>query len=294
MQWTQIKLSNLTAKAAAQLEDVLNGMGAVAVTLNDNADQPIFEPNVGETPLWEQIELVGLFEHVEDTSEMVAQLTQIHALPDHCISVESLQDQVWERAWMDQFHAMKFGDRLWVSPHHETPETNPHDVVLKLDPGVAFGTGTHATTHQCLEWLDKNIAGGERIFDFGCGSGILAIAALLLGAKDAWATDIDQQALDATLANAELNGINLALLDITLPEQTPDYKADVVVANILASPLISLAPTLAGFIRPGGKIAMSGILANQADDVKAAYKDTIVFDQQQQLDDWVLLSGTRR
>ncbi len=212
-------------------------------------------------------------------------------LPEH--HVEEIADQDWERSWMDNFQPMRFGRRLWIVPSwHAAPE--PDAVNLLLDPGLAFGTGTHPTTALCLEWLDGQELAGRQVLDFGCGSGILAIAALLLGAERAVGTDIDPQALEASRDNASRNGIEPARFPVYLPADLPQRQADVLVANILAGPLVSLAPQLTGLVRPGGLLALSGILAEQAEEVRAAYSAHFDLDPTAEREGWIRISGRRR
>lgn len=194
---------------------------------------------------------------------------------------------------MDNFHPMRFGQRLWIVPSwHAAPE--PDAVNLLLDPGLAFGTGTHPTTALCLEWLDAQPLDGMQVLDFGCGSGILAIAALLLGAEHAVGTDIDVQALEASRDNAGRNGIDPARLPLYLPEQLPQGQADVVVANILAGPLVDLAPRIIERVKPGGRLALSGILLEQAEEVRSAYTSQFDLDPTAEKDGWVRITGVRR
>lgn len=292
MPWLQLRLA-ITPDQAEQYEDALLGVGAVSVTFTDAEDQPIFEPDLGTTPLWRRTHLVALFEADVDEANLLAHLAFLcgGALPDY--SLERLEDQDWERSWMDNFQPMRFGRRLWIVPSwHSAPE--PDAVNLLLDPGLAFGTGTHPTTALCLQWLDAEPLEGKRLIDFGCGSGILAIAALLLGAREAVGTDIDPQAIDASRDNAQRNGIEAARLALYLPEQMPDSPADVVVANILAGPLVQLAPRLISLVAPGGRLALSGILAEQADEVCQAYADAVDLDPVAEHDGWVRISGRRR
>ena len=212
-------------------------------------------------------------------------------LPEH--HSEVIEDQDWERSWMDNFQPMRFGQRLWIVPSwHAAPE--PNAVNLLLDPGLAYGTGTHPTTALCLEWLDGQDLTDSNVLDFGCGSGILAIAALLLGAKEAVGTDIDVQALEASRDNAGRNNIAEGKFPLYLPEDLPQVQADVLVANILAGPLVSLAPQLSSLVKPGGRLALSGILAEQGEDVAAAYAKDFELDPIANRDGWVRISGRRR
>ena len=292
MPWLQVRLA-ITPEQAETYEDLLLEVGAVSVTFMDAEDQPIFEPDLGTTPLWSNTHLLALFEADTDAEALIAhlQLLSAGALPEH--QVERIEDQDWERSWMDGFAPMPFGQRLWIVPSwHEAPE--PEAVNLLLDPGLAFGTGTHPTTSLCLQWLDGQDLEGCSVLDFGCGSGILAIAALLLGAPQAVGTDIDPQALEASRDNAQRNGIADERFPVYLPEDLPPQQADVVVANILAGPLVSLAPRITALVKSGGRLALSGILAEQAEEVRAAYADAFVLDPTAEQDGWVRITGVRR
>jgi len=290
MSWLQVRLA-LTPAQAETYEDLMLELGAVSVTFMDAEDQPIFEPDLGTTPLWSQTHLLALFEGDTDATAL-EQRVQLLA-NGLTYEVERLEEQEWERSWMDNFQPMRFGQRLWIVPSwHEAPE--PDAVNLLLDPGLAFGTGTHPTTSLCLQWLDGEPVAGRQVLDFGCGSGILAIAALLLGAERAVGTDIDVQALEASRENAERNGIDPARLPLYLPADLPTEPADVVVANILAGPLVGLAEQITRLTRIGGRLALSGILAEQAEDVRAAYAGCFDLEPTATLDGWVRISGTRR
>ena len=292
MPWLQVRLA-ISPEQAETYEDALLEVGAVSVTFMDAEDQPIFEPELNTTPLWTHTHLLALFEADTDATAVFAhlQLLTDAPLPDH--HAEVIEDQDWERSWMDNFHPMRFGQRLWIVPSwHAAPE--PGAVNLLLDPGLAFGTGTHPTTALCLEWLDGQPLENCEVLDFGCGSGILAIAALLLGAKHAVGTDIDVQALEASRDNASRNGIAEASFPLYLPEDLPAHQADVLVANILAGPLVSLAPQLSTLVKPGGRLALSGILAEQGEEVAAAYAADFDLDPIANRDGWVRISGRRR
>lgn len=292
MPWLQVRLA-ITPEQAETYEDALLEVGAVSVTFMDAEDQPIFEPDLGTTPLWSHTHLLALFEADTDETALIAHLQLLcgGSLPEH--HVERIEDQDWERSWMDNFQPMRFGRRLWIVPSwHAAPE--PDAVNLLLDPGLAFGTGTHPTTALCLEWLDGQPLDSCCVLDFGCGSGILAIAALLLGAPQAVGTDIDPQALEASRDNASRNGIDPARFPVYLPADLPQQPADVVVANILAGPLVSLAPQITALVKGGGRLALSGILAEQADEVRAAYADAFDLDPTATKDGWVRISGVKR
>ncbi|CAE6893381.1 50S ribosomal protein L11 methyltransferase [Ectopseudomonas khazarica] len=292
MPWLQVRLA-ITPEQAETYEDALLEVGAVSVTFMDAEDQPIFEPDLGTTPLWSHTHLLALFEADTDETALLAHLQLLcgGALPEH--QVERIEDQDWERSWMDNFQPMRFGRRLWIVPSwHAAPE--PQAVNLLLDPGLAFGTGTHPTTALCLEWLDGQQLEGCSVIDFGCGSGILAIAALLLGAPQAVGTDIDPQALEASRDNASRNGIDPARFPVYLPADMPQQQADVVVANILAGPLVALAAQITSLVRGGGRLALSGILAEQAEEVRAAYAEAFDLDPTAVKDGWVRISGVKR
>ena len=292
MPWLQVRLA-ITPQEAETYEDALLSIGAVSVTFMDAEDQPIYEPDLGTTPLWSHTHLLALFEADADLGHLSAQLELLTASPAPALQIEQIEDQDWERSWMDNFHPMRFGQRLWIVPSwHAAPE--PDAVNLLLDPGLAFGTGTHPTTALCLEWLDGQPLKACTLLDFGCGSGILAIAALLLGARTATGTDIDPQALQASRHNAGRNGIPAERFALYLPEHLPAEAADVVVANILAGPLVSLAPQITRLVKPGGRLALSGILAEQADEVCAAYSTDFELDPVAEKDGWIRVTGKRR
>jgi len=291
MAWLQLHLATTEAHADA-FQSALEDMGACAVTLTDGADQPVFEPPPGARPLWQNTVVSALFDADSDPALILAALQQ-QGLEAQAHHHETLDDQVWERAWMDDFAPMRFGERLWIVPSWSA-SPDPQAVNLKLDPGLAFGTGTHETTALCLEWLDRADLTGKAVLDFGCGSGVLAIAALLLGAGNATGTDIDPQALTASEDNARNNGVADALR-LYLPENLPaDYRCDVLVANILAGPLVELAGQLASYCRPGGSLALSGILAEQAESVRNAYAPWFDLNPTTQQGDWVRIDGVRR
>ena len=294
MPWIQIKLDT-NSDHAEKLEDLLLEAGASAVTLQDGKDQPLFEPEPGSTPLWQHTVVVGLFDAHTDMDEVVSLLRaryQGDPFPTH--KIEIVEDKDWEREWMTYFVPMQFGTRLWVCPSwKKIPE--PDAVNLMLDPGLAFGTGTHPTTALCLEWLEKQQdLENKTVIDYGCGSGILAIAALLLGAKKVTGVDLDPQALAATIDNAERNKIAPEKLQVFLPEKAPVEAADVVVANILAGPLVQLAPTLVEYLQPGGKIALSGILSEQTESIVSTYSERFELDPVVHNDDWILVTGIRK
>ncbi len=295
MPWIQLQIP-ADPDNADQLEDLLMEMGADAVSMEDAADQPLYEPDPGTTPLWSQTTVTGLFQSDRDIDQLCAdvrdawhQATQ-QTLPE--IDVTLVEDKDWERAWMDDFEPLKFGERLWIVPSwHDAPD--PDAANLMLDPGLAFGTGTHPTTALCLEWLDGQDMQNRQVTDYGCGSGILGLAALLLGADHVVGVDTDPQALDASRENARRNGVADDRLSLYLPENEPNAAVDVMLANILAQPLIGLAPHLAKLTKPGGDLVLSGILSHQAREVMAAYEPWFIMDEPEQREEWIRLTGRR-
>ena len=289
MAWIQFIFIS-TPLGADSLSECLSECGASAVTFEDNADQPIYEPEIGTTPLWQATNVVALFEADVNTKRIIAHLTKLMApviLPSY--RIETIEDKDWVREWMDNFHPMCFGEKLWICPSwHQPPK--PDAINILLDPGLAFGTGTHPTTALCLNWLDQADLKDKTVIDYGCGSGILAIAAALLGAKKVIGIDTDPQALEATQANAERNNVEIATY---LPKDCPNERADVVLANILAGPLQKLAPTLANLSHPNADIILSGILESQADTVSISYQSSFTMQAPAQKKEWIRLVGQR-
>lgn len=291
MPWLQLKI--ITArKFVSSLEDSLIASGAASVTLEDNADQPILEPGLGETPLWDNVKVTGLFDAEIDTAKttLIAEKRFGKKLPEH--NWELLEDKDWEREWMKNYHAIRCGENLWICPSWQQPP-EPNKINLMLDPGLAFGTGTHPTTFMCLQWIDQQNFTDLEIVDYGCGSGILGVATLLMGAKKVIGVDIDPQALLATTENAKRNNLAEDAMPVYLPPHCPEIQADVMLANILAGPLAELAPTLSGMTKVGGKICLSGILAIQAETVKQAYTRWFDFDPIATQEEWVRLTATK-
>ncbi len=293
MSWLQLRISTTRTQTEA-IEDALLEAGAVSVTMEDSADQPILEPAVGETPLWNHTRVTGLFYADTDTDQATVIATASYGDNLPAYRWEILEDKDWEREWMENFHPMLFGQRLWICPSWKQPP-EADAVNLMLDPGLAFGTGTHPTTALCLKWLDSCPLDGKTVVDYGCGSGILGIAALLLGADNVIAIDNDPQALIATADNAQRNHIDPDRIKTYLPNQIPDgIKADIVVANILAGPLTELAPTLTQLTAAKGLLALSGIIASQADELQSCYQQWYSMDTPVIEDGWVRLSGRKR
>ena len=278
------------------VEDIFFRHGAQSITFTDAADNPVLEPPPGATPMWREMRICGLFSAATDLVSLQADLKsslQIEALP--AFEIADLEDRAWEREWLRDFGPMRFGTRLWILPGDT--QTDAEDaVIVRLDPGLAFGTGTHATTALCLEWLDAQPLQGRTLLDYGCGSGILAIAALKLGCRRAAAMDIDPQARTATAANADANGVGRRL---TIAGSNDEIvgQYDIVIANILAAPLVELAGTIAARIKSGCQLVLSGILSEQVDDVLAAYSSWIDFEaplyRQHSGQTWARLTGRR-
>jgi len=292
--WLQLRLDTAPAQVEA-LEDALLASGAVAVTLEDNADQPVLEPAVGQTPLWHETRLTALYPADTDMDAVFA------SLPDSLLAgcnqrVEILEDKDWEREWIQHYQPMQFGDRLWICPSWlEPPE--PEAVNLMLDPGLAFGTGTHPTTALCLETVDRLSPKSWRVADYGCGSGILAVAALKLGARQALGVDNDPQALIATRDNAQRNGVADQALQVALPgayDPAPWHHAcELVLANILAGPLISLSDTLLDLLAPEGTLVLSGLLVSQSEEVIAHYAPWVRLSLASEHEGWACLVGRK-
>lgn len=292
MPWIQLKI-NTEAESAEQIGDMLSANGAQAVTFVDAKDTPMYEPKPGEVMLWPDTQVVGLYDAEYDMQRVVRQLEKSKVLgPGFNHKLDQLEDKDWEREWMDNFHPIQFGKRLWICPSwRDIPD--PNAVNVMLDPGLAFGTGTHPTTSLCLQWLDALDLDGKEVVDFGCGSGILGIAALKLGAARVVGIDIDPQALLASQDNANRNDVG-DKIEVYLPAKQPTLQADVVLANILAGPLRELRQVITDYCKSGGKLVLSGILATQADEINALYAQD--FDMQPNAieGEWARVSGVKR
>ena len=291
MSWIQIILA-VEASRVEEISETLFSVGALSVTFADAEDEPLYEPPLNTMPLWQQTRIIGLFESDIDRSQLLNQLkTLLAPLPPYQFHI--LEDQAWTRLWMEDYHPMQFGQRLWICPSWQEPP-NPQAINILLDPGLAFGTGTHETTALCLEWLDQyGDFSGKTLIDYGCGSGILAIAALKLGAAHVWAVDNDPQALVATLENATKNEVETAISPV-LPEDLPtELKVDGLLANILASPLINLASTLTAHLNVYAPLVLSGILKEQSSEVIAAYKPYLKMTDIIERDNWMRLVGEK-
>ncbi len=297
MKWLQIHITVEQAQVDFT-ETLLESLGAVSVTLDDAENQDLLEPLPGETPLWNKVIVTGIYAQEDDEEIDVAALeTFIRTqLPTEPMRSEFMEDQEWERTWMDAYEPIQIGEKYWIVPEWmEPPEADA--VNIKLDPGLAFGTGNHASTFLCLQWLGKTDVKDKIVIDYGCGSGILAVAALLLGAKKVYATDIDPQAVLATQQNAELNGV-LDNLYVGLPDEfyetLKDQKADVFVANILAGPLMMLAPQFATLVKPESEFALAGVIQEQVEEVSSVYSEFFDILQVETRDEyWCRISGKR-
>lgn len=294
MSWIQIT-AQVPEAQVEPLSEALMAAGALSVTQAEGGGQEIFEPDLGTTPLWQQTRVTGLFPADVNGNALVQQLKQqLPPLADTPFKVDILEDKDWVRAWMDQFQPMRFGERLWIVPSWcEPPEADA--VNLLLDPGMAFGTGTHPTTAMCLRWLDAHPPVGQQVIDYGCGSGVLAIAAAKLGAQAVYGTDIDPQAILASEENARRNGVAIDFRLVKDFEAAPPSPVDLVMANILAGPLKQLAPTLAQHLKPGGQLILSGLLTEQTAELIAHYAHHgIVLTLHDTEDNWALLAGQKR
>lgn len=291
MAWIQIT-TNVPEAQAEPLSEMMTELGAVSVTFMDAQDEPIYEPEIGTTPIWSITKVMSLFD-AETHAEFIVETLQANmpALQDNHFKIEAIEDKDWVREWMDQFQPMKFGENLWIVPSwHATPDANA--VNLMLDPGLAFGTGTHPTTAMCLQWLDQHPPIGKTVIDYGCGSGVLALAAKKLGASQVAGTDIDPQAVQASLENAKRNQESITFHLVNEFESEP---VDLLIANILSGPLKALAPEFAELVKPGGQLILSGLLTSQADELIEHYKAYgFELNELATTDEWARLSGIKK
>jgi ribosomal protein L11 methyltransferase len=277
---------------ATVAEESCFSLGAASVTFVDAHDDPVLEPLPGEFRLWPATRLQALFADLDAPQQTVRALSEALQIPATSVHSERIEDRVWEREWLRDFHAMRFGRRLWICPHHEQV-TEAGAVVVRMDPGLAFGTGTHPTTALCLEWLDRHIAEEQRLIDFGCGSGVLAIAAAKLGAAEAYCFDIDPQALTATRDNAQANDVRSRVIVCATAAALPQGM-DILVANILSGPLCELASSFGSLVRAGGSVVLAGLLEHEAADVTRAYGAWFDMQPFEVREGWAALAGKRR
>ena len=291
MNWQRVHI-DLQRIDPSPIEYALLELGAVSIDFSDAADNPILEPAPGAMPLWPALHISALFDAtINDTAIRLAVAAAIEAGPMPVLRFESVADQDWVKNWRQTLQPMQFARHLWICPTgSQCPE--PDGTVIKLDPGLAFGTGSHPTTALCLDWLANSVEPGSTVLDYGCGSGILSIAALVLGADQVLGVDFDPQALQATRENAVRNQVDERLTILDPQVVNSEQKFDRIVANILSGTLIELAPELRGFCRTGARIALSGILTDQIESVMTAYKPWVEFEPPVERGDWALLSGT--
>lgn len=283
--WYQLQIEHCHRDEVELISEALEETGALSITLTDKNDDPVLEPEPGTTPLWPDVIINALYDQEEIAAEAKSIVSSKFKHLNY--SINELADQNWERAWMDEFKPTRFGQRLWICPSWiEPPE--PDAVNLKLDPGLAFGTGTHPTTSLCLNWLDQADLSDKTMIDYGCGSGILALASLKLGAAKVFAVDIDEQALTATHTNASSNAISFEQLIIDFP-QTLKEPVDLVIANILLAPLLNLRAKFRELIKNTGTLVVSGILEEQASELITAYANDFSCETTLHQDGWSLL-----
>ena len=291
MSWLELSV-RVSRQNAPLVESLLQNEPVLALTLTDDADDPVLEPGVGETPLWPSVCVTALFSGdtpVEPLTRLLSLLPGVDR--PHQVNFRKFEDQQWERVWMDRFKPMRFGHDLWIVPGDaQIPASARY--ALRLDPGLAFGTGTHPTTHLCLEWMDGHDFDSQQVVDYGCGSGVLGITAAIKAAETVICVDNDPQALTATSDNAQRNGVQ-DKVEVQSPEQFKPRLVDVVLANILAGPLVELAPRLSAILQPGGSLVLSGILEAQAEEVENAYATDFPRLKKKVLDGWVLLTGIK-
>jgi len=291
MSWWQITVACEKPQLEA-LEQWLLEAGAASITLSDARDDPILEPLPGQMPLWQHLLVTGLFDESQQAEKLLQELQEALGIKAEHSALESLPDKQWERAWMENYHAMPLGESLWVIPSHEAV-VDPAAINIFMDPGLAFGSGTHPTTALCLRWLDQHRPQGLEVIDYGCGSGILAIAAWLGGARRLAAVDLDPQALQATRANLLRNQLDPAQTGIYLPEQLPDLQVDLILANILSGPLCELRETFLAHMKPQAQLLLSGMLSTQVAEIRSHYQGFIEFTHEQHDGDWACLAGFR-
>ncbi|MDH5353384.1 MAG: 50S ribosomal protein L11 methyltransferase [Gammaproteobacteria bacterium] len=293
MAWWQLSIQ-CSAAELEQTESVLLELGALSINISDAKDEPIYEPLPGHTPVWQNSIVTGMFDSQLHPEQLYQSLSE--RLPEHLLGSlrqNQLEDQDWVQAYRDHYFPIQCADRLWIVPSwHQAPD--PAAINIILDPGLAFGTGGHPTTALCLAWLAENAIQNQSVIDYGCGSGILAIAACKLGATTVLGVDIDPQALDASRENARRNQITTEQFQLSLPDSMDRSTVDLLIANILSGPLVELAESLAALVKPGGKILLSGILQQQANEIQSAYQVYFNIEPVLAKENWIRVTGTRK
>ena len=292
MTWWQFSL-NCQASELEKVEALMQELGALSISLCDAGDEPIYEPLPGDNPVWQESVVTATFDGAADPALIKQQLAS--RLPQHLaceVRQQTLQEQAWDQAYKQHFQPLQCAPDLWIVPSWSTPP-DPKATIIRLDPGLAFGTGSHPTTALCLAWLSASNLKDRRVIDFGCGSGILAIAAIKLGAKQVTAVDIDAQAITACQSNMAVNSIGPDRITVARPENINSAGVDLLVANILAGPLVELAPRFASLVRPGGQILLSGILKTQLKALQLSYQPFFELDPASYRDEWFCVSGYR-
>lgn len=295
MSWLELQIQ-IPEHMAESVGEFLSELNALAVSFHDAGDQPLYEPELGTLPLWQQTKVHGLFTAGTDLTVIIHQLkTHFNLSLNFPFQIIKIEDKDWQKEYQSNIKAVHISDRLWICPSWDSVPISDADntAIVHLDPGLAFGTGSHATTRLCLEWLAKHLTQQSLVIDYGCGSGILSIAALKLGAQKVWAVDNDAQALQATEENGLRNNLSDGQLIAVLPENLPDIQADLLMANILALPLIELATKFAKLLKSGGEIVLSGILSEQQEMILSAYRDNFDLNECVELDGWLCMSGKR-
>lgn len=291
--WQQLKIQ-LHSEDASYFEQILFDSDAISISYLDAEDQPVFQEKPGSTPLWDNTFLLCLFNAKTDLGSLLNKLRcNTKVLNNKSLNIELIEDQDWERSWMKDFEPIQFGEKLWICPSWLSPP-EPNAVNIKLDPGLAFGTGNHATTSLCLRWLDQADVRGSEVIDYGCGSGVLSIASALLGAVKVHSVDNDPQAISATIDNSRRNKVPGDVLTTYLPEAVPPVHADILIANILERPLIDLSEKFAELVKKGGYITLSGLLEEQIPSLLSCYDRWFDMEAPQVEQGWVLLCGTRK
>lgn len=291
MSWKQLSLE-IDRLQAEQASDMLSELGAVSVSFEDAGDHPLYQIGTDEVGLWDEVRVIGLFESSVNVNTIESVLSsQLEGVRTWNWQNEQLQDQVWELAWQDHYQPMRFGQRLWVCPA-DTEVSEPDSIIIRMQPGLAFGTGTHPTTALCLEWLDSQNLVGKTVIDYGCGSGILAIASALLGADSVTAVDIDPCAVETAQENAENNSVSDTVFSCSA-DTMDSSPADIVIANILANPLVEMRATLSDLVADQGCLVLSGILQQQVESIIDAYHPDFRFGEPTEKEGWVMLVGVK-